>query len=163
MKFIQPLSKNTRFAGIPNGGVDASLIGLCTPYGMYNHDHPAVKATIDQIGCDLHRKDGGVYRYLADTYYGGGEWVLLAGWLGWHYARSGNLEAASGLLRWIENQADENGYLPEQVSAHLLAPEYLTPWVNKWGAIANPLLWSHAMYLILFQSIYSQVPLSLKN
>jgi len=28
-------------------------------------------------------------------------------------------------------------------------PDMVQPWIDKWGPVATPLLWSHAMYLIL--------------
>ncbi|MBL8157145.1 MAG: glycoside hydrolase family 15, partial [Anaerolineae bacterium] len=38
---------------------------------------------------------------------------------------------------------------PEQVGSHVLAPQVVDYWVNRWGTSASPLLWSHAMYLLL--------------
>ncbi len=132
---------------------EASLIGIATPYNLFPADEPHLKATIAQVEIDLHRPGGGVYRYLNDTYYGGGEWVLLGAWLGWHYAQNGQIAQAQALKSWVEAQADENGDLPEQVSDHLLAPNRFTEWHDRWGAIAKPLAWSHAMYLILCEEL----------
>jgi len=129
--------------------VDASLIGVATPYRLLSPSEPLMQATVARIVADLHRPGGGVYRYLADTYYGGGEWVLLAAWLGWYYTQVGEWERAQELVRWIEAQADSDGHLPEQVSNHLLAPDRYAEWEARWGSVARPLLWSHAMYLIL--------------
>ena len=39
--------------------------------------------------------------------------------------------------------------MPEQVSGHLLAPGSFDEWVERWGPVASPLLWSHAMFVIL--------------
>ena len=134
-------------------GVDASLLGLAIPYRVFPLDHPLVLNTIAAIEKDLHRPNGGVYRYREDVYYGGGEWILLAAWLGWYYAQSGDLTRAEEMLRWIESQADENGHLAEQMNEHVLAPEEYEPWVKKWGPVAKPLLWSHAMYVILTNAV----------
>jgi len=135
--------------------VDASLICVATPYNLLSPTHPIMQATLEQIETDLHRPGGGVYRYLGDTYYGGGEWVLLAAWLGWHYALNGKVKQARELLHWVETQADIDGNLPEQVSSHLLAPERYAEWETRWGVVANPLLWSHAMYLLLYETLRS--------
>ena len=135
--------------------VDASLIGVTTPYGLLSPTDPIMQATLAQIEVDLHRPGGGVYRYLGDTYYGGGEWVLLTAWLGWHYARNGEVERARELLHWVEAQADADGNLPEQVSTHLLAPNRYPEWETRWGVVAKPLLWSHAMYLLLYEALKS--------
>jgi GH15 family glucan-1,4-alpha-glucosidase len=133
--------------------VDASLVGTFTPYRLLAPDHPVTLATISRIENDLWRPGGGVYRYLADTYYGGGEWLLLAAWLGWSLAEAGARDGALTLLGWVEAQADDKGHFPEQVSAHVLAPSYVSHWEAKWGPIAKPLLWSHAMYLILCEEL----------
>jgi GH15 family glucan-1,4-alpha-glucosidase len=130
-------------------GVDASLVGLCTPYQVFQPEDTIFKSTMAAIEQTIHRPEGGVYRYLGDTYYGGGEWVLLAAWMGWHYARAGKLDSARALREWVESQADGEGLLPEQVNEHTLAPQYYDPWLKKWGSVATPLLWSHAMYILL--------------
>jgi hypothetical protein len=39
--------------------------------------------------------------------------------------------------------------MPEQVDRHLLDPSYVGEWVERWGASADPLLWSSAMFLRL--------------
>ena len=137
----------------PKPAVDASLIGAFTPYRLLAPDHPVTQRTIARIEKDLYRPEGGVYRYLADSYYGGGEWPLLAAWLGWAFAEAGQMNRAIALLRWVEAQADTTGYLPEQVSGHVLVPDYLPHWEAKWGPVAKPLLWSHAMYLILCEEL----------
>jgi GH15 family glucan-1,4-alpha-glucosidase len=147
------LPQATAGNGALQPAVDASLMGAFTPYHLLAPDHPVTQATISRIEKDLWRPGGGVYRYLADTYYGGGEWLLLAAWLGWVLVEAEERDRALTLLRWVEEQADDNGYLPEQVSAQLLAPEYLPYWEAKWGPIAKPLLWSHAMYLILCEEL----------
>ena len=135
--------------------VDASLLGACTPYRLVSPQEPVWQATLEKIEHDLHRPGGGVYRYLGDTYYGGGEWILLAGWLGWSYVETGQPGKALRLLEWIEAQAGLDGSLPEQVTGRALAPGYLPEWLQRWGPVANPLLWSHAEYLILRDALKS--------
>jgi GH15 family glucan-1,4-alpha-glucosidase len=138
-----------KFSGQP--AVDASLLGLAVPYGVVAPDDPLMTATVAEIERTL--LNGGLRRYPTDTYYGGGEWILLTAWLGW-YAR----EAGGGALRrsgveqilaWIEAHAGPDGSLPEQVPEHLNDPAHYQPWLAKWGPIATPLLWSHAKYMIL--------------
>jgi isomaltose glucohydrolase len=92
--------------------------------------------------------DGGVHRHLEDTYYGGGQWLLLTALLG--LARP---ERAAECLAWIEAHARPNGDLPEQSQDHLLHPETYEPWVRRWGEPPSPLLWSHAMYLRLHHAL----------
>lgn len=129
--------------------VDGSLIGLSVPYGLVPPDDPRMLATIHEIEKTLRAGGGGVHRYAADTYYGGGEWVLLTAWLGWYYAELGVMQKADALRAWVEAQANPQGWLPEQVPGHLIDPSYFPTWQERWGEIATPLLWSHAKYLIL--------------
>jgi GH15 family glucan-1,4-alpha-glucosidase len=131
--------------------VDASLIACITPFRLYPMGDPIAVATIGRIEREL--APGGVYRFLDDTYYGGGEWILLAGFLGWHHAEAGELERAGELADWIADQADASLNLPEQVDTHALHPERIAEWVDRWGPSASPLLWSHAMYLTLTASL----------
>ncbi|NLX08179.1 MAG: glycoside hydrolase family 15 protein [Chloroflexi bacterium] len=129
--------------------VDASLLWTAVPYRLVKVDDPRFEHTLAQIERDLHRPGGGVYRYAADTYYGGGEWILLTAWLAWVYAERGEPDRARPLLDWIAAQAGPDGALPEQVPDHRLFPDRYAEWEAKWGTIARPLLWSHAMWLIV--------------
>jgi GH15 family glucan-1,4-alpha-glucosidase len=88
----------------------------------------------------------GYHRHRDDEYYGGGEWPVLAGLVGW--ARVANGLDAAPQLAWIEAQADLDGALPEQAGDRL-RPDMYCIWAERWGPSAVPLLWSHAMYLIL--------------
>lgn len=135
----------TKFFGSEE--VDASLIACFTPFELYASNVPVAVKTIEKIERDL--VHGGVYRFRADTYYGGGEWILLAGFLGWHCALTNRLERARELADWILAQADGDLNLPEQIDTHALHPERIAEWVARWGESASPLLWSHAMYLTL--------------
>jgi GH15 family glucan-1,4-alpha-glucosidase len=133
--------------------VDASLIGLALPYSVFPLQDERVQATIACVDSTLRVGGGGVHRYPTDTYYGGGEWVVLAGWLGCYYAEVGEKAKAMELLSWMEAQADVKGDLPEQVPQTLNDPTYYEPWRERWGPIAQPLLWSHANYLILYKAL----------
>jgi GH15 family glucan-1,4-alpha-glucosidase len=132
--------------------VDGSLVWLGVPFGVVQLDDPRLERTIAAVRRDLHRPGGGVYRYPGDTYYGGGEWILLACSLAWHESTVGNVEAADALRAWVRAQAGPSGDLPEQVTAHAQTPGMVAPWVERWGAVASPLLWSHAMYLLMESS-----------
>lgn len=145
-----------KFPGRPE--VDASLLGLAAPYGMFSVGDPRMIATSQAIETTLQR-NGGVHRYTADTYYGGGAWILLTAWLGWYSLDLDSGEAgqrkALQALDWIERQANAAGWLPEQVPLDLNDPSFYDPWLKRWGPIANPLLWSHANYIILKSKVES--------
>lgn len=127
--------------------VDASLIALCTPMGFLDPFGEVAEHTYAAIVRDL--APDGVHRYLGDTYYGGGRWVVLAGFVGAHEAATGRRDLAMQRLAWMQAQATPDGLLPEQVSTEVLDPSFVPVWEAKWGPIATPLLWSHAMYLTL--------------
>jgi isomaltose glucohydrolase len=127
--------------------VDASLIACSTPFQAVDPTGPIAEATYRRIVHDL--APDGVHRYLGDTYFGGGRWVVLAGFVGWHEATTDRTDAARARLEWMYDQATPEGLLPEQVVEHCFDPTCVEVWVDKWGPVATPLLWSHAMYLIL--------------
>ncbi len=129
--------------------VDASLLGMSLPYGVVEIDHQIMKNTIRLIEEKLRKESVGIHRYSTDTYYGGGEWVLLTAWLGWYYFKIGEKDKATQVLQWVEDQANDNGELPEQIPVNLNDESYFPIWQERWGEIARPLLWSHAMYIIL--------------
>ncbi len=131
--------------------VDASLLFCAIPYRLLPPDDPVMKATVAQLTDRL--VHGGIHRHAADTFFGGGEWVLLTALLGSYLAAIGDVAGARVKLEWVADQADDNGWLPEQVSSHLLHPERFAEWERRWGPVASPLLWSHAMYLNLYREL----------
>lgn len=129
--------------------VDANLLSAALPHGLLALDDPIFQRTVARIERDLHATNSGVHRHLDDVYYGGGAWVLLALWLAWYYQQIGAPVKADELIAWAEKQADADGNLPEQVNEAMFAPAHYEPWVEQRGTIANPLLWTHAKYLIV--------------
>lgn len=124
--------------------VDASLLAVAALYDVLALDDPLVTATVGEIEAVL--VAGGVHRYAADTFYGGGQWPVLAALLAQHHARLGDLDRAAELLDWVVSTADPDLLLPEQV-APLLAGDVLDEWLERWGPPAHPLLWSHGAFL----------------
>ncbi|WP_044641447.1 glycoside hydrolase family 15 protein [Risungbinella massiliensis] len=137
---------------LDSSSIDASLLWISTPFQVVREQDPLMRETVKQIEERLVHLQG-VYRYPEDTYYGGGKWILLTAWLGWYYSRTGEKERANLLLQWIEEKYTEEG-LPEQVQHNLLAPTYYDSWVQKHGSPAIPLIWSHAMYLVLWSQLH---------
>jgi GH15 family glucan-1,4-alpha-glucosidase len=128
--------------------VDASLAAVVGLLGVVEASSPLGLTTIAELDSAL-AVDGGVHRFLADTYYGGGQWPLLSCFLGIAHARAGNTARAQELLAWAAATASADGSMPEQVDTHLLDPAYVDEWVERWGTSADPLLWSSAMFLRL--------------
>lgn len=150
--FDHCIQDGTFIKSIGISAVDGNLLGLCMPYRIVEWRDPVFQKTVSRIQTELATPTG-VHRYRGDTYYGGGEWVLLTDWLGWCQAQAG--DDARAILSWTEAQASPVGHLPEQVPHALFAEEAFAPWEQRWGPVASPLLWSHAMYILLSRSIRS--------
>jgi len=131
-----------------SNAVDASLAACVVPYGVVAPGSEIAEATLARIEAEL-AVDGGVHRFAADVFYGGGQWPLLTCLLGWNHLAAGRPDDARALLDWAVAQADADLDLPEQAGTYLLHPEHQAEWVSKWGPVARPLLWSHAMVLTL--------------
>lgn len=141
--------------GPSDARVDASLVSLSTPFDLFPADDLRMVNTIARIRNELSSPSGGIRRYVGDTYYGGSPWVLLTAWLGWHLRRSGDDHGFEQARTWVEAQAGSAGHLPEQVVAEPQAPDEVEPWVERWGTAADPLLWSHAKYLLMVSGVDS--------
>src|SRR5690606_14428651 len=132
---------------VGSDAVDASLASLIAPLGALDAREPLALATLQTLDEQL-VVAGGMHRFRADTYFGGGQWPLLSCMLGLAWARAGRTERALELLRWAASTAHEGG-MPEQVERHQLDPAFVEEWVERWGPSADPLLWSSAMFLRL--------------
>lgn len=132
--------------------LDANLLFCAIPFSLFTVDDPLMKSTVTALTAQL--VDEGIHRHLADTFYGGGEWLLLTALLGSYEAAAGDHEGAQARLEWVAAQANGEGWLPEQVSRNLLHPSRFAEWKQRWGPVADPLLWSHAMYLNLYRELH---------
>jgi GH15 family glucan-1,4-alpha-glucosidase len=128
--------------------VDGSLLALIAPLRAIDPSDPIAAATVAAVEHDL-AVDGGVHRYRDDTFYGGGQWPLLSCFAGLASLALGNRERSQAYYAWAASTATDDLDLPEQVPAHLLAPHRRQEWIERWGTVATPLLWSHAMVLRL--------------
>lgn len=133
---------------IGDDALDGSLSSLVAPLRVIPAGTGLARVTLDALERDLCVEDG-VYRFAADTFFGGGRWPLLSCFLGLARAAQGDRRRARALLDWAVAAADADGVLPEQVDGHLLAPDRRQEWLDRWGPVASPLLWSHAMVLRL--------------
>ena len=154
-KFIlSNLTEDGRFPKyIGSNSVDSSLLWLSVPFDVVEPDYPVMQKTVLAIEEKLLKKGGGVKRYPEDTYYGGGQWILITCWLAWYYLKIGKTRRAVQLYEWVKAQSDERGYLPEQVQTSTEDSDFVAEWEKRWGKAANPLLWSHAMYLVLVKEL----------
>ncbi|HEY1369968.1 MAG TPA: glycoside hydrolase family 15 protein [Gaiellaceae bacterium] len=134
--------------GAADARVDGSLLSLGIPFGVVAPDGAAMRATVEAVRRDLVGPTGGVRRYLGDTYYGGGEWVLLTCWLALYDELDQRRAEVERGRTWVCERAVA-GELPEQETSAPQDAAMVEPWVERWGPPASPLLWSHAMFVIL--------------
>ena len=145
---VHPVAGHERIGRALSDGLhDASSLLILGLFGPFAEGDPTVASTVAAVEHELVTANG-VHRYADDEYYGGGQWVLLSAALAQRQAALGNTKRAAELLAWVIDQADDNGNLPEQTSAVLLHEDLFAQWVERWGPIGSPLLWSHAMYLL---------------
>jgi GH15 family glucan-1,4-alpha-glucosidase len=131
-----------------SAAVDGSLLWLCEPFHVVPPGEHAFVETVRRIAAELDL-DGGIRRYPADTYYGGGAWPVLTASLGWYYAVTGDLGAAKRRRDWVAARTDDQGRLAEQFGGERRDPQNYGEWVRRWGTPAADLVWSHAMYVVL--------------
>ncbi|WP_167140573.1 glycoside hydrolase family 15 protein [Diaminobutyricimonas sp. TR449] len=128
--------------------VDGSLSALVGPMSVLDPASELARQTVAAIDREL-CADGGVHRFSGDTFFGGGQWPLLSCFLGLAQLAIGNRAEAERLLEWAVSTVTADGSLPEQVNWHLLDETFEQEWIGRWGPVATPLLWSHAMVLRL--------------
>jgi isomaltose glucohydrolase len=133
--------------------LDASLLAAATPLGVLDPG----EVPLEELERELVSPGGGVHRHPEDDFYGGGEWLLLTALLGLHYLELGRAGEAREKLAWVAAHAGGEGELPEQSQDHLLHPEGFDRWVERWGPPPSPLLWSHAMFLLLAHALQGGV------
>ena len=138
---------------IGSDGLDGSLSACISPFHFFKPGSAIANATLQSVASDLN--SFGTHRHKGDVYYGGGSWVILSAFLGLGYAESGEVAKAERILTWMTEIANEKNELPEQLNNQLLFPDLEREWIEKWGAPAVPLLWSHAMFLKLLAVIES--------
>ncbi|UFJ39395.1 glycoside hydrolase family 15 protein [Brevibacillus humidisoli] len=141
---------------IGHPGVDASLLWLSVPFRLVEPEDGRMTRTVRQMEQELVRGQG-VHRYPQDLYYGGGQWLLLSAWLGWFYLQVGERPKAVEILDWMETKWSERG-LPEQVQDVMINPDMYDRWTAHAGPPACPLVWSHAMYLVLMTEVEKKKP-----
>lgn len=151
---VDDILENCVTAGVLGKGpddarVDASLVSLATPFSLLDPVHPVMRATIERIRTDLASPTGGIRRYRGDTYFGGNPWLLLTAWLGWHDRLSGNEPGHTSARNWVLDNASTGGALAEQILHEPQDAAFVGPWLERWGPVANPLLWSHAKFLLM--------------
>ncbi|MEO7147945.1 MAG: hypothetical protein ABIX09_08685, partial [Terrimesophilobacter sp.] len=50
---------------------------------------------------------------------------------------------------WVLNHAMKGDELPEQILHEPQNAAFVGQWLERWGPVANPLLWSHAKFILM--------------
>lgn len=134
---VEPHGPYRAYAERRDRGLDASLLGLSVPFGVFFPSDPRMVATADQIARHLvNDRVGGIHRYTGDGYRGGNPWVVCTLWLGLYELALGQTEKARQRLAWAAEHRTVLDLLPEQVCGQNNCPLWIIP-----------LGWSHAMYV----------------
>jgi len=135
------------YGNLIDENIDASMLGLIYPFGIYQINDHRIISTVQEIENKL-VIDGGVHRYELDQYdgwmyeemprnKGGGAWPLLNFWLAIYYSLKGEKNIARNYYLWVlRHLRNREGYIPEQI------------FNNEHQISVSPLLWSHAMFII---------------
>jgi glucoamylase len=141
----------TEFAGKPryfrrkDATVDASILGLSVPFGVFSPDDPRILASAEAVSTHLTSAVGGIRRYEDDHYRGGNPWVICTLWLALQDLAAGQKERALDLYNWVVEHRTALDLLPEQVDLKTGKPCWVVP-----------LGWSHAMFILATQELSNQ-------
>lgn len=133
----------TTFAGKPryfrrtDATVDASILGLSIPFGVFSPDDPRMLASAEAVFTSLLSPVGGIRRYEDDPYRDGNPWVICTLWLALQDMGSGQQARALHLYNWVLEHRTSLDQLPEQVDRSTGEPCWVIP-----------LGWSHAMFIL---------------
>jgi glucoamylase len=134
-----------RFFQYRDATVDASILGLSIPFGVFAPDDPRMLATAEAVAKHLASPVGGIRRYQDDAYRGGNPWVICTLWLALQDLASGQKERASKLYNWVLEHRTHLDLLPEQVDRTTGEPCWVVP-----------LGWSHAMFILISHALAEQ-------
>lgn len=128
---------------LEDGMVDVSLLGLCVPFEVFDHEDLRIQNTVDVIEKVLTSHGiGGIKRYESDGYIGGNPWVLTTLWVALYHIKTKNYKKAREYFYWAVKGRTGLDLLPEQVSRENGSPIWVIP-----------LTWSHAMFVLVLMEL----------
>ena len=139
------------YGDLPDTRIDASVLGLVYPFGIYDPLDERIIASIHELEDKL-SIHGGIHRYEHDEYdgwmldgehrkKGAGAWPILNFWLSIYFQRAGKQEKAKYYYTWVLDRIKEDNLIPEQI------------FENDIQVSVSPLLWSHAMFVIASEEL----------
>ena len=123
---------------------DISVLGTVVPFNMFDINGKEIENTIQRIDMNLKTYTGGYIRFENDNYMGGNNpWPIATLWMAMYNLEKENKEQAIKEFNFVTNSSSDYGFIAEQVDNETMTPK----WIIGLG-------WSHAMYIIVLNSIY---------
>jgi hypothetical protein len=137
-------------------GVDSATIFLFSNFGIKRSgviNSPIERATIAHMEKQLLGNNALAIRYIGDTYFMGGRWLLLGLAFADYYAQSGNLPKARGIIDYVINKY--HGSYPEQEIVNPTSPgiDRGNYYKNNGNKTIQNLEWSYAALIIAVISL----------
>ncbi len=123
--------------------VDASLLGLSVPFGVYPPGDEKMEGTLEVVEKVLTAPvSGGIMRYEDDGYIGGNPWIITTLWAALYHIGKGDYKKALEYFEWSIKTRTSLGMLPEQADKE-----------TGEAAWVIPLTWSHAMFVLVMDGL----------
>jgi glucoamylase len=134
------------FGKIPDSHIDASIIGLTYPFGIFEAKDARMVSSVKEMEKRI-IINGGLHRYENDEYdgwmfdglhrkKGAGAWPVLNFWLAIYYSLKGDDKTAEKYYFWVLDRLNDDGFMPEQI------------FENSTQVSVSPLVWSHSMFIL---------------
>ena len=136
--------KKSYFRNAEDRKMDISIIGSVTPFNVWKPKEKKIMNTIERINLSLRTYTGGYQRFEGDHYRNGNPWPIANLWMTLYYLETGENKKAKDTFDFVVKTAGKHSFLGEQVDNHTLKPN----WVLGLG-------WSHAMFVIVLEKLYS--------
>ncbi len=125
--------------------MDISLLGLTTPFNVFEAKEKNICNTVEKINLSLRTYTGGYQRFENDHYRNGNPWPIANLWMTLYYLEIGEKNKAKECFDFVVKTSGKHELLGEQVSNETLKPN----WVIGLG-------WSHAMFIIVMEKLYGK-------
>ena len=133
--------------------VDASLVACATPFGLVPPAGPVADATYAAVVDQTSRPTACTATVATRSTAAGAGSCWPGSSAGTRRPPDASTPPAAA-WNGCTPRPTRDGLLPEQVTTHALDPTFIAAWAEqRWGPVATPLLWSHAMYITLADAL----------
>ena len=139
--------KNSYVRNTDDEKMDISILGIVTPFEMFDAKEDKIDNTIQRINQTLKTYTGGYLRFEGDNYMGGtNPWPIANLWMALYYLELGEKEKAKDCFDFVVKTATKQGFLGEQVDNISLQANWIIG-----------LAWSHSMFLIVLEKLKGDI------